>query len=214
MRRGKSSPSLSSATTKPGSLAKTSLVAARFISNTEKQFMFSRSLATVAILSAGMLWNAASVHAQEARPLARNAIYAEIGGNALLYSLNYDRRLQDNVTARVGFMYVAAEGQDASGDRVDVSVAFFPLMMNLLVGTGSGRFELGAGPVLGMASGEAETLDEGDVELSAFGLAAFATTIGYRYQPVHGGFLFRAGLTPFYSNGFMLWGGLSFGYAF
>lgn len=172
--------------------------------------MYSRSFAAVAILSAGMLSSVASVHAQE----ARNSIYAEIGGNALLYSLNYDRRLQDNVTARGGFMYVSAEGQDENGNQVDVSVAFFPLMMNLLVGTGSGRLELGAGPVLAMASGEAETLEEGEIELSAFGLGAFATTVGYRYQPVHGGFVFRAGLTPFYSSGFMVWGGLSFGYAF
>jgi hypothetical protein len=170
--------------------------------------------AVAAVVFAASLSSTAAADAQQPRAPARNAVYFEFGGNALYYSLNYDRRLQDNLTARIGVMYASAEGQDISGNRVDVGVALIPLMMNLLVGGGSSRLELGAGPVFGLASGEAETLDEGNVSLSAFGLGAFTATVGYRYQPVRGGFVFRAALVPFLSDGANLWGGISLGYAF
>jgi hypothetical protein len=40
-------------------------------------------------------------------------------------------------------------------------------------------------------------------------------TVGYRYQPVYGGSVFRIGLTPFFAGGeFQLWGGISIGNAF
>lgn len=145
---------------------------------------------------------------------ARNAIYAELGGNGLLYTLNYDRRIRNHVTGRAGLMFISLSGTDEDGSRVEATVAFVPLMVNRLIGSGAGRFELGIGPVFGFAGGEIDDVEDEDVEFTGLGLAAVSSTIGYRYQPLDGGLVFRAGLTPFYSGSLQVWGGLSIGVAF
>jgi hypothetical protein len=86
-------------------------------------------------------------------------------------------------------------------------------MMNLLVGRGSGRLELGAGRVFGSL----DSYDGSDILRSG----AYTATIGFRYQPaVRRGLVFRAGLTPFYEptaehdDRVWLWFGVSLGQAF
>jgi hypothetical protein len=41
-------------------------------------------------------------------------------------------------------------------------------------------------------------------------------SLGYRYQPAQGGFLFRAAVTPIFGKGFFVpyYAGISFGYKF
>jgi hypothetical protein len=85
----------------------------------------------------------------------------------------------------------------------------FPIMVNYLSGEGSGNLELGIGVIpLTVSIG-------GDSGLKR-GTAVFGTaTLGYRFQPLDGGFMFRIGLTPFFnSGGAVPSGGLSLGYAF
>ncbi|WP_022836174.1 hypothetical protein [Salisaeta longa] len=136
---------------------------------------------------------------------AKNAIYTEVAGNSLLYSVNYDRRFSDKISGRLGVMTAGASG---------VSLTAFPLMGNYLLGSGSHRLELGLGPQIFLVS-----IDGGSGDLAGFdeeGTAIAGTaTIGYRYQPMDGGFLFRIGFTPSFSQfGFLPWAGLSLGYAF
>jgi hypothetical protein len=170
-------------------------------------------LAAAALLLAGA---AATAAAQNPVPTAPNAVYFELGGNALLYSVNYDRRLNNTWTGRAGFMIVSAEGTDPdTGERAEVSIAIIPVMINALLGRGTHRLELGAGPLFGIGGGRIEDPEVGDVdEFSAAGLAGVTTTFGYRRQPLNGGFVFRAALNPFYSGKPQLWAGISAGWSF
>jgi hypothetical protein len=159
---------------------------------------------------------AGTAAAQNPVPTARNAAYFELGGNAILYSVNYDRRFTNTWTGRAGFMVVSASGTDTdTGERVEFSLAIFPVMANALLGRGTHRLELGAGPLFGIGGGRVEDPEVGDVEeFSGAGLAGVTTTFGYRRQPLNGGFVFRASLNPFYSGRPQLWAGLSAGWSF
>lgn len=135
---------------------------------------------------------------------ARTSAYFELLGNGLLYTVNLDRKFTDKVSGRVGLEVFGA-----------VAV---PVMVNYLAGEGNHRLELGAGPLLVFAPADLGAEEDGDAldlnddaEFGAVGTATF----GYRYQPVNGGFLFRAGFTPLFSfGGGIPWFGVSFGYAF
>lgn len=143
---------------------------------------------------------------------APNAVYVELLGNGLLYSINYEHKVSDLLAARLGFMYMAATGTariNGQKSRGEVALAVVPAMLNFLVGSGSHRLELGAGILLGAASAEAENF-----EFSGFGFGGVTTTFGYRFQPVGGGFILRIGLTPYYSGGPELSGGVSIGFGF
>lgn len=165
-----------------------------------------RLLAEVVILVAiATLAAPASIPAQQP---ARNGAYLELLGNGGLYSLNYERLLAPALGGRVGIMTFGGEGEE--GDRVRIILA--PVMANYLAGGGPHRLEVGAGPVIAYAAG---TIREDDIgEVSGIGVAATAT-LGYRYHPPAGGFIFRAGLTPILSSaGLSPSVGLSLGYAF
>jgi hypothetical protein len=176
----------------------------------------TRTLPPLAAAAFALTAAAATAAAQSPMPTARNAAYFELGGNAILYSVNYDRRFNNTWTGRAGFMIVSAEGTDQdTGERAEVSLAIIPVMMNALLGRGTHRLELGAGPLFGIGGGSIEDPEVGDVdEFSAAGLAGVTTTFGYRRQPLDGGFVFRASLNPFYSGKPQLWAGISAGWSF
>lgn len=160
-------------------------------------------VAVVFLASSGMPEQA------KAQRYSQHSVYIELLGNGLLYSVNYDRKFTNHISGRAGFMIFGGESEEPTDDQI--GIAIIPVMANYLVGSGSHRLELGAGPLFGVAGGELE--EYGTV--SGGGVGGITTTFGYRYQPVGGGFLFRIGLTPFYSAGRpQLWGGLSLGYAF
>jgi hypothetical protein len=152
--------------------------------------------------------------------LAKNAVYAELLGNAILYSVNYERRFSDVVAARLGFSYfgLSASVSDAtSSASARANFFLFPVMANFLVGGRNNKLELGVGALALIVSGSAEGVSFGE-KVTATGAAAAVAgtaTIGYRYQPRDGGFVFRVGATPIIGKGGALpWGGISFGGAF
>lgn len=102
----------------------------------------------------------------------------------------------------------------ATGERASVNLALLPLMFNWLLGDGSGRLELGIGPLFSLAGGNATDVEGTDIDFYGVGLAGVTSTIGYRYHPPDGCLIFRGGLVPFYSGGPQVWVGLSLGYAF
>ena len=169
----------------------------------------------VVLVGLALFVPAAPATAQEQAPSAPHALYFEFLGNGLLYSLNYDHRFRDELTGRIGAMYLAGEGTASDGSTADISILLLPVMVNRLFGDGAGRFELGLGPMFVAASGSGRNI-EGvqDFDVSAFGIGGVTSTVGYRYQPEDGGFVFRIGLTPFWSERPQLWGGLSLGVAF
>jgi hypothetical protein len=157
-----------------------------------------------------------------AQVTAPNGIYVELLGNGLLYTINYDRFINDDMSLRAGFEYIGLGASDPSGSGASASVSMMmiPLTFNYFLTShdkgkvGSSKFELGAGIMIANFSASA-TGSAGDVfSASGFGIAGTAT-IGYRLQPSDGGFIFRIGFTPLIGpGGFLPFGGLSFGYGF
>ncbi|HVZ55445.1 MAG TPA: hypothetical protein VG870_02200 [Chitinophagaceae bacterium] len=143
-----------------------------------------------------------------AQSQAAKSIYFELGGPGLA-SFNFDTRFgnrEDGLGGRIGFGGFSLSVNDGAS----TGVIFIPLGLNYLLGKdGKNYFELGAGVTPVIVSGGSG----GDGNFSStFGHLNF----GYRLQPAHGGFTFRAFITPvFGSFGFIpYYGGVSFGYKF
>lgn len=132
---------------------------------------------------------------------ARNAVYVEALGPGGWYSVNYERRVTRDISLRGGF--TALDGYVG-----------FPLMVNALLGQNGDYFEIGIGVVPGYTT--IPLLPSSSFIKSGKGFMYGAATLGYRYQPYNGGFLFRIGFTPIFAphNTFIFWGGMSIGYAF
>jgi len=137
------------------------------------------------------------------------AVYLELAGNGIGYSFNYDQRFEnrlDGLGFKVGASYFALGG---------TSAATFPFGLNYLLGKRGKYFELGLGATYLLASDRTNTLARGNDQTFADGITG-NMILGYRSEPVDGGFLFRASITPFFGNGIFwpLFAGISVGYAF
>lgn len=139
----------------------------------------------------------------------RNAIYFEACGQGILYSINYDYHITSRYGLRVGFSSWSIDGLFFT----DLHFTGFPITINYFIGKDDSNLELGAGfmPVfftakdfLGFSTPESKTTT-----------VVGTGTIGYRYQPLDGGFVFRIGVTPLFTTGAAeIWGGISMGVAF
>ena len=153
---------------------------------------------------------------------ALNSIYLELGGNGPLYSLNYERFLGDEISARIGVMFMSVSATVSSGTTTaSANVTWFdaPITMSYLgIGTPNHKLELGGGVVMMYFSGSGASTFDAVASANGFVVAPTAI-VGYRYVPTDGGFNFRAGFTPlFISAGgkstFFPWGGIAAGYSF
>jgi len=132
---------------------------------------------------------------------ANNALYVELLGAGLIYSINYDRRISD-FALRGGLEYFSVSATGANGATASSSWIAIPLSATYNIGSKKHSFEIGAGVTLHhfSASGGALGLDS-----SAGGwLVVGHGIVGYRLQPTDGGFFLRAGLTPQVGSGFFL----------
>jgi hypothetical protein len=137
------------------------------------------------------------------------AVYLEVLGNGFSYSFNYDQRFQnrlDGLGFKAGGSYFAIDG---------TSVATFPFGLNYLLGKNGKYFEMGLGGTYLLASERNTLFGNGGDRSYERGFSG-NMIFGYRSEPVNGGFLFRASITPFFGYGIFwpLFGGLSVGYAF
>jgi hypothetical protein len=166
----------------------------------------------VLLMAAGIL----PARAQEpSTEIARKAIYVEVLGQGLLYSINYDYRIEEAISLRVGFTrwstpFIFIRELTATG---------VPLTVNYLSGERNSHLEAGIGAVLFHFRARGSWfLSESDTESSG-NFVLGTVTLGYRYQPRDGGFVFRIGATPLFTwnegefTG-LFFGGISFGYAF
>lgn len=140
-------------------------------------------------------------------PRAQN-VFVELGGPGLLFSANYDTRFankRDGIGGRVGAGYIAVDGS---------SIFTLPVQANYLLGKEGKYFEIGLGATY---VGLSDDADE-DEFLSFDNTSAFigTMTFGYRYQPVAGGFNFRASINPIFNDSAFIpyFAGISFGYSF
>lgn len=146
--------------------------------------------------------------------IARDAIYGELLGPGILYSINYEHLITPHVSLRGGFSKWSVPSAFL---LVDGSVDFtgFPITLNYLAGEGNSRLELGAGLVPILLSVDGQVILFGGSVRGRASVVSGTATIGYRYQPVDGGFVFRIGFTPILLFKRLIpTGGLSMGVAF
>jgi len=138
---------------------------------------------------------------------AENSIYAEGLGAGLVYSLNYERMVADEVAVRAGFSYMSFGASMSSGtETTSASATFmtFPITASYLgVRSGKHALELGGGTTLMSASGTASGVG---VSSSGSGFGALGNAmVGYRIHPVDGaGFNFRVGAMALMGKGVSL----------
>jgi hypothetical protein len=140
---------------------------------------------------------------QEDERTANNAVYLEGLGPGLLYSINYDRSFGD-FAARVGFGYlsISATAQSADGTTGSTASATFftvPITVSYLgIGSKKHMLELGAGATILHVGAGGSTFDASSSQTANGGLTTVlpVAVVGYRFQPPHGGFLFRGGISP------------------
>ncbi len=156
------------------------------------------------------------------RRSAKNGIYADILGPGLFYSINYDRFLVKDVSARIGISYLSFGASASNGtttSEAGFSYLAIPLTASYLgIGSDTHMLELGGGGVLMHVTGSGivdsgTSSSSGSASATMFGATMLA---GYRRQPAEGGFIFRGGVSPIFvfGDGFLPWGYISLGAAF
>jgi hypothetical protein len=129
---------------------------------------------------------------------SHNAIYAELLGPGILYSVNYERFINSNLTIRVGAS-VFTLNYNSGGDQSTIFV--FPIIAYYLSGTGSSKLEIGAGTDVLVDKYKSY----GDIEpfispeITSTSGVLLVGSVGYRYQPSEGGFHFRIVANPIIS---------------
>ncbi len=149
----------------------------------------------------------------EANP--KNAIYLELGGNSILYGINYERGL-----SRLGKQIFATSlGYGFSSSKIgEFNEIVIPIEVKLINGIDKkNHLEYGLGATYFYDSDRPDNVVNGvNVPQSKHRVVNFVR-IGYRYTS-NQGFLFRIGVTPLISRKFKpvvnLWGGISLGFRF
>lgn len=166
--------------------------------------MFTPLRVAMAFAGALTLGMAPCTAAQHVERTAKNVIYAEAGGNAILLSVNYERFLTHNVAVRVGVNTFGALGGEGESP-----ILIVPVMFTIVSGRSSSHAELGLG-----ARFASRDLGTSSRRMGLEGVYATGT-LGYRFQRPEGGFVARAGFTPIImADAVFPFIGLSIGYAF
>ena len=118
--------------------------------------------------------------------LHKKAIFLELLGSGRLYSLNYDVRLKSNSNQGFGLRIGIGRGGYASIETFGDRYITLPLNFNYIAGKKRSGLEAG------ISLTPEFTYQDFDDKLNFFSLL----NLGYRYQPVNKGFLFRLAYTP------------------
>jgi len=144
----------------------------------------------------------------EGNNIPRQSVYVELGGNAMLYSLNYDVVFSNNWGFRLGGSYYpgSSHGDDFLFNSSVGTDAFLGLIMGLhLFGKVPNQIETGAGILFGTIY-EPQKWDAPKPPGLTF-------TLGYRYYPKEFSHVtFKAAFTPIInSSGIHPYFGISLG---
>lgn len=146
---------------------------------------------------------AAEEDESEAMRPAKNGLFLEGLGPGILYSVNYERLVIDDMAVRIGFSYWSVSAGVSSGtSSVEASASFFTVPVTVTY-VGLTGLEVGGGLTLLHASGAASTVG---ASASGSGFAPLGTALlGYRSHPVGGaGFQFRVGAMAMMGEGLSL----------
>lgn len=148
----------------------------------------------------------------------KNSVYLEVGGNGVLYSINYDRLFQTPKMGKYAIRIGYGFSKNFNNNRLIINT--FPFEITGLYSLKNEKhfFEVGPG-ITGFYRARYTTGDK-------LTLLLFTARIGYRYQKSDGGTLFRIGFTPLYDfysfnpqnaieyNTWLLSAGISVGHTF
>jgi hypothetical protein len=170
------------------------------------------------LMSAGLLCLMGSIHAQApvvsiTTPSPKNILYAELGGNSGIYSINYERIFYQSknsifqFSARVGFgWYSMVYKNQQNGwpvgfsnptDKGGVtSYIAIPIEANFSFGK-THKFVMGAG-VTHFISNEPFLDNELRTDVRTVYRIGLAPSFSYRYEKLGKGFFFQAGITPLF----------------
>jgi len=160
-------------------------------------------LAALALLATpAMAQRAIPDRSRPAGEEANNSVFAELGGPGLLYSINYERVVENDFGLRIGMSYVSFSAS-AGTSSASAAVVAVPVIASYLGMRGGNHIlEVGVGATGVYASGSASG---GGFAASGSGMTALGTAlIGYRRQPVDGGFQFRIGFEAVAGKGLSL----------
>jgi len=153
-------------------------------------------------IGATLLCLVSMAQATETTQTSAKAVYGEAGGPGLL-SVNYDMRFAkrpDGFGFRAGFGGFSIK---------KTSIVFVPLGLNYITSKNNrDYFEVGAGGTI-----VSNTVGDGDGPFqNNFGWLS----LGYRKQPIEGGYFFKASLVPVFGKGFFwpYFVGVGAGYTF
>jgi hypothetical protein len=144
----------------------------------------------------------------------RHAFFAEVLGNGLVYSINYERIFAPyDLGLRVGASFLTTKISTDVGSG-NLTIATFPIVLDYYFGWEHHKVQLGLGATLLYLSAATDSTGTRFGGLG-FGMAGTAV-VGYRYFPRTTGFTFAVGFTPLVraNHPFLPWGGASAGYVF
>jgi hypothetical protein len=139
------------------------------------------------------------------RSQSSNAVYIEVLGPGVFYSVNYERCFSEMTTVRIGL---------STWEKADFSFVGIPLLVNYLVGQYNSKLELGIG--IEYVNIDVDIGSDNFLLISGTGSYVMGVgSIGYRYQPLDGGMHFRFVLNPMLIMGEMrITAGMSIGVSF
>jgi hypothetical protein len=176
--------------------------------------MLNKQLALFLFLLAGT-----SLSAQDsiARP-PRNFVYAELGGNGFIYSINYARVFDSRHTElfhpvlRAGFSYVPHRMFNDPWSDAD-GVYLLPLEASVLIGKKRHYLEAGLGITFTYYKTIFSSTPHSPDYYTRYEVIGFGR-LGYCFRPLKRNMLFRIAATPVLQFPDFLWAGVSAGYAF
>lgn len=129
----------------------------------------------------------------------RKNVFVEGLGNGLLISANYDMRFKrgasDGLGFRVGIGGGSVEGYTSNNDYINGNVMTFPLSVNYLAGKRRSYFEAGLGITPVFVNADLAIFEDEIYSGKGWGAAGFIN-VGYRFQPIRNGVMFRLDWTP------------------
>ncbi|MEO5969302.1 MAG: hypothetical protein ABIQ95_05195 [Bdellovibrionia bacterium] len=156
--------------------------------------------------------NSAEALTNNTRATYPTAITLELGGRGFLYSINFDRVLNDNLAAGVGIGNVTANS--AALPSISQSSMVIPVYFNYYFMPDAGSFYLTGGADLLTNAGSVSSLTSSPGGLN-FSSSPILLTVGVGYElRSDAGYLVRAAGYGIYGGSLIPWGGISFGSSF
>lgn len=158
--------------------------------------------------------------AQDAAAKFHKNIFVKRFGNGVLTFVNYDIRLtrgaQDGLGIRAGIGGGTFNNvHTGEGEIIDAGIVTMPVGVNYLVGKRRSSFEVGIGITPIYVNADAVIVDNEFFTGKAWG-AVGVLNLGYRFQPLRNGLMFRVDWTSVFGEGGFygkFWGAyLGFGY--